>query len=684
MKKINVLDKYVAELIAAGEVVERPSSVVKELMENSIDSGASKIIAEIKNGGISLIRISDNGSGIYREDVKNAFLRHATSKVKTSADLDSIKTLGFRGEALASICAVSRVEVLTACDVENIGTRYIIEGGEEKILEDAGRAVGTTFIVRDLFFNIPARMKFLKKDITESNSVSCVMDRIALSHPDISIKLIRDGKEVMNTPGDGQISSCIYSVYGKDIFYKMISINYELKGVKVRGFIGRPEASRSSKALQNFFINNRYVRLKTASAALDEAFKGSIMTGKYPVCVIYIDVSYESVDVNVHPSKIEVRFINERPIFEAVYYAVKTALTNDIHKKEISFGEYEEKDSEGINKIPFKEKANIKNTVSEFKVNTSPTQYNTKNKSVGDLFNMKASDFNNNPFSGKEEIDFKSTGLRNGFSKADADIDILKDEEDENQTIYKENKSPKSDLKNEVNNSYFNSEKITDMSCNISKESFTEKENKIEYNTEKDILYRNAQTYNFKNILGEAFDCYILVQENEDKIIFIDKHAAHERIIYNNLKKYQKSIESQILLSPITVSLRKDEYSAIIENLLLLNNSGYSVEDFGVGTVMVRSAPVWLSISDIEDSIIEISNYILRNKMSLDTSYMEWLYHNIACRAAIKAGDKSSREEILDLVKTLESNPDIMYCPHGRPISIFLSKKDIEKQFGRM
>lgn len=694
MKRINVLDKYVSELIAAGEVVERPSSVVKELMENSIDAGATKIIVEIKNGGISLIKISDNGSGIYRDDIKNAFLRHATSKVKTSEDLDSIKTLGFRGEALASICAVSKIEVLTVCDSEEIGTRYVIEGGEEKILEDAGRAVGTTFTIKDLFFNTPARMKFLKKDVTESNSVSCIVDRISLSHPDISIKLVRDGKEIMNTQGDGQISSSIYSVYGKEIFYKMIPVDYELKGVTVKGFVGRPEASRSSRALQNFFINNRYAKLKSASAAVDEAFKGSIMIGKHPICVIYVNVPYEAVDVNVHPSKIEVRFIDERPIFEAVYYAVKSALTRDTHKKEILLGNHNKVNYEE-NIFSYKRKTNFRCDTENRSKFSNDKVYNG-NKSRGPLLNMRASDFGNKSFFDNNRDYPSAEELRSGSSRSN--IDILRDEEDEKtpkdlninkvRTEREDNhKTPINSgeaLIDTLNNSKMH---ITETIVNkntpvgvISKDS-DEKEN-INSNSQN-ILCNNISDKIFKNVIGEIFDCYIIVQESVDKIIFIDKHAAHERIIYNNLKKCEKSVNSQVLISPVKISLSKDEYSAIIENLGLLNNSGYIVEDFGIGTVMVRSAPVWLSISDVEGSIVEISNYILKNKTNLGTTYMEWLYDNIACRAAIKAGNKSSNEEILDLVKTLENNPDIMYCPHGRPVYISLSKKDIEKQFGR-
>lgn len=329
MPKIHVLDKHTAELIAAGEVVERPSSVVKELMENAIDAGSSSVCVEIQNGGVRLIRITDDGAGIAREDVPVAFLRHATSKVQTKEDLDAIGTLGFRGEALASICAVARVELLTRTADEMAGTRYVIEGGDEILTEDCARPQGTTIVVRDLFYNVPARMKFLKKDVSEANSVAGVVDRIALSHPEVSVRFVRDGKEELLTPGDGKLLSCIYTVFGKDFAAGMIPIDYTLGGICVSGFISKPSYTRANRTMQHFFINGRYVKTRTVMAALEEAYKGSIMVGKFPSCVMHIGLPLETVDVNVHPAKIEVRFINERPLFDAVYHGVKSAILSE-------------------------------------------------------------------------------------------------------------------------------------------------------------------------------------------------------------------------------------------------------------------------------------------------------------------------------------------------------------------
>ncbi len=333
MGVINVLDKHVAELIAAGEVVERPASVIKELVENAIDAGAKHITVEIKNGGTTFMRVTDDGCGFLREDVKLAFLRHATSKVREQDDLDHIATLGFRGEALASISAVSRLQLITKSAKEDTGTSYIIEGGEEKSFDDAGCPVGTTFVIRDLFYNIPARAKFLKKDVSEGNTVSNIVDKTALSHPEIAFTFVRDGKQALKTFGDGKLLSAIYAVFGREFATSLIPVDYQLDGITVSGYVSKPVNSRPNRNMQNFFINGRYVKSRTAMAALEEAFKGSIMVGKFPSCVLNITVPFEVIDVNVHPAKIEVRFVNERPVFDAVYHGVKSALLKNDNKK---------------------------------------------------------------------------------------------------------------------------------------------------------------------------------------------------------------------------------------------------------------------------------------------------------------------------------------------------------------
>ena len=726
MKRINILDKYISELIAAGEVVERPASVVKELMENSIDAGATKITVEIKNGGVSLIKVSDNGSGINKEDVKIAFLRHSTSKIHSASDLDAIKTLGFRGEALCSICAVSKVEVVTAEQENNLGVRYIIEGGEEKLFEEAGRARGTTFMVRDLFFNTPARMKFLKKDVSEANLVAGVVDKIAMSHPEVAITFLRDRKVTMSTQGDGELSSCIYSIYGKSIYENMLPVEYKFKGVSVNGFIGRPLAARPSRTMQNFFINHRFAKVKIAVAALEEAFKGSIMVGKHPVCALYINVPYEAIDVNVHPAKTEVKFINEKLIFEAVYYAVKSALMQDTKKKEISF--------EALNHEKTSEKNQIENVERNIKSNKNPffeeskkikLEINeTQNKALLNDINTKEDKIENDikgkntelfleepKESYKDEVAFRpifGDFLNNSYKSHNSALSLklgdcgnylesstnFDDNTEKIAEYFKTNNNPKyekeyfkeegdKEERDKEENSK-NEQQFLYEQCDIRKEGnlkayLKNKNDKKEIGSLNSFGVKDAQN---KKIIGEIFDCYIIVQEN-NKLVFIDKHAAHERILYNKLKESRKDVDSQILLEPIIISLDKESYSSLIENLALVKKAGYQIEDFGNGSVIVRGAPCYLAVSEVESSVIEIANYIMGNKMDISTEYLDWLYHNIACRAAIKAGKNSSKEEIKELVETLENMPEIMYCPHGRPVYIELKKKDIEKQFGR-
>lgn len=678
MGKINILDKYVAELIAAGEVVERPSSVVKELIENSIDAKSTSIEVEIKNGGTTLIRITDNGQGILREDVPKAFLRHATSKVKDSNDLNKIMTLGFRGEALASISAVSKVEMITRTDETIEGTHYKIEGSEEKSIEDVGCPKGTTIIVRDLFYNTPARMKFLKKDVSEANAVAAIVDRIALSHPEISFKFIRNSKEELNTPGDENIKSCIYSVYGKSFCEGLIPVEYELNNVKVRGFTCSTNSARPNRSMQHFFINGRYVKTKTASVALEQAYKGSLMVGKFPSCVIYIEISSEVVDVNVHPAKIEVRFANEKPIFDAVYHGVKTAIKSYDNQVEISLidntnkkakvkniKELEPKLNQGcmLEKIP---------TVNDNQDTFSGPNHNKNTNLDPDIFIPKRctsyTPLKLNDLSNDQNIYNKKTVLKNEARMMSSEYTLQNN---------LPNFVPESLQEGSVEQ-VLNIEKI-EIAKN-SKEETKDLESKSNKNEEGISIFEEHDSL---NIIGEAFSTYVILEKNNEKILLIDKHAAHERIIYEKLKKDSGKSFSQYLLSPVTVTLEKNEYSAVLSNLDLFKEAGFDIEDFGVGTIISRSAPLYLEYNDISNSIIEMAGYLLNNKENISIEYVDWLYHNIACRAAIKAGDKSNIEELLALVKKLEENQELRHCPHGRPIFISLTKKEIEKQFGR-
>lgn len=639
MGRINVLDKHIAELIAAGEVVERPSSVIKELVENSIDAGADAITVEIKNGGTTFMRVTDNGCGIMRDDIKIAFLRHATSKVKIQDDLDSISTLGFRGEALASIAAVSHLELITKADTEEIGTRYVIEGGQEVSFDEAGCPDGTTFIIRDLFYNIPARQKFLKTDVGEGNAVSNVIDKIALSHPEISITYIKDSKQALKTTGDGKLLSAIYSVYGRDFANSLIEVDYELNGITVKGYISKPHNARPNRNMQNFFINGRYVKSRTAMAAVEEACKGSVMVGKFAACVLNLDIAFEAVDVNVHPAKIEVRFVNERPVFDAVYHAVKSALNAGDSRKNAIFSQ---KPAVKVNPFELAQKAfrerdeqRVATNINKTFVASTPAKPVAPSPAVNpfDLLDEQESPNDAQPISFNTKVsDIGNTSFISVSSENIPDITEI---------------MPKTEVVEEI----------------------------------KPLVDHDADTFRY---IGEAFKTYIIIEKNTKELILIDKHAAHERIIFEKLKNEKGNGYSQLLLEPLSVTLNKIDYNSVISNLDLFKESGFEVDDFGNGVVLVRSAPQYLDKEDIEQTVIEMAGYLTDNKRCIKSEQMEWIYHNVSCRAAIKAGNISTDMELIDIAKKLESDKSLRYCPHGRPLCIVISKYEIEKQFGRV
>lgn len=699
MGVINVLDKHIAELIAAGEVVERPSSVIKELVENSIDAGAKNVTVEIKNGGTTFMRVADDGCGIYRDDIKKAFLRHATSKVKTANDLDSIATLGFRGEALASISAVSRLQVITKNENEEIGSCYEIEGGDEISLEDAGCPTGTTFVIRDLFYNIPARSKFLKKDVAEGNAVSALMDKIVLSHPEVAFTFIRDGKQVLRTFGDGKLLSAIYSVFGKDFAKGLIPVDYTLDSVSVKGYISKPINARPNRNMQNFFINGRFVKTRTGMAALEEAYKGSIMVGKFPSAVLQLTVPYEIIDVNVHPAKIEVRFINERPVFDAIYHAVKSALQQGDVRKQVTF-----KENTAFNEIkkvnPFTNaqavfsKAESKPPVNNVKPAEQkakayePKSYNPfdeldlkdekpKSMSIDDLKMADSSD----PF----EI-YSKQAIRKNTELEQKKAEFSKQKFEKAEQLILKATQQEDNLPNRENpvNEVIVEEKKPYKAVVMTKEEKPQTEIFKDKEDNNDTITELPKEQTKLKFLGEAFDTYIIVEKNDSEILIIDKHAAHERIIYEKLKANADKQNVQYLLAPVTVTLDKTDYDAAISNLDMFAKCSFDVEDFGNGTLLVRSAPQYLAATEIADCIAEMSGYIASGKKDIYAEKMDWFYHNVSCRSAIKAGNKSTVQELMDIAWTLEKNPQIKYCPHGRPICIVMTKYEIEKQFGRL
>ena len=655
MPKIQVLDKQVAELIAAGEVVDRPSSVIKELVENAVDAGATIITVEIRRGGVTFMRVTDNGCGIAPEDVPTAFLRHATSKVVGEDDLNSIATLGFRGEALASISAVARVELLTRTPGAVAGVRYTCGGAEEPTLEDAGCPEGTTILVRDLFYNTPARMKFLKKDSTEGNSVAGILDKLALSHPEISFRFLRDGKEQLHTPGDGKLSSTIYAVYGREFSSTLIPVHYELGHVKVEGFISAPTSSRPNRSMQNFFINGRYIRSRTAMAALEEAYKGSIMVGKFPACVLHLHLSFGAVDVNVHPAKLEVRFVNERPIFDAVYHGVKSALHAGDKPKVME-----------LKRPPVNPYAPVLEKKEQLRLEPQPPAQRPVQRSAPVPAPQKSQ-----PLPERGVLLRDSGGQPERTPAFSGFLEQVLDREPRPVAP----PSPQAPLAERPPLGQAEEAAAAPSPADLPLPA--------EEPAPREIPAPPVREFHSR-IIGEAFGTYLIVEYSKEELMFIDKHAAHERLLYERLKRENAGGEAQTLLEPVTVTLDKEEYTAVLNHLEAFSQAGFEVEDFGTGTVLVRSAPLLLDGGDAAGAVMEIAGYLASLKDRMTTEHQDWVYHNVACRAAMKAGDSITREEMVSLAQELERNPDVRYCPHGRPVYILLRRRDIERQFGRV
>lgn len=644
MPKINVLPKEVYSLIAAGEVVERPMSIVKEMIENSIDAGAKHITVEIKNGGTTYIRITDDGCGIAGEDVKKVFISHATSKISTGSDLDSIATLGFRGEAMASIAAVAKVELLTKAENEETGVRYEIAGGEELDFSDAGCPQGTTVVVRDIFFNVPARMKFLKKDVTEGNSVQGIVERIAISNPDISFRFIREGRQAMITAGNGDLKSTIYSVYGSELSETLVPVEYFYSGMRLTGYVSRPHQSRKSRAMQFFFINGRLVDSRLAKAALEQAYKNLIMVGRFPACVLNIEMDTKLVDVNVHPAKIEVRFVNEKPIFDLIYYGVKTAV--------------EQQDTVKEGKLSDNSISSVYGN--QIKTNSSKIDFFKKEEKPNQLKFSSASPKTWSLASPKAQLRRETSEEEN----------IKKDIKEESVFDKPIEAKEKAEIKTEQ------------IEIPVQNNAFSENTQPVTEEIDSSVIVDEKDDAPVFRVVGEAFRTYIIV-EIENDLYYIDKHAAHERMNFEKLKA-ESNISSQLLLMPVAVKLSAEEYSVITDNIPLLSKCGFEVEDFGNLSVIVRETPSMLDGSDIKDLILEIAEKLLRHKTDIEPDKIDWIFHSTACRSAVKGGDYTSEKERELFVEKLLSMPDIRYCPHGRPVMIKISRYELEKQFGRI
>lgn len=621
MPEIKVLPKEISELIAAGEVVERPASVIKELVENSIDAGADNITVEIQHGGITYMRITDNGCGIEKNDVPTAFLRHATSKIKNSGDLNAIGTLGFRGEALAAVSSVAKVEMFTKPRDAAFGTHYEIEGGVEKLCEEAGCPDGTTIVIRDIFFNTPARMKFLKKDVSEANAAAAVVERIALSRPEIAFKLIRDGKQALMTPGDGKINTAVYSVLGREFAGTLMEVDGGLDGIGVKGLTCKPVSCRPTRNYQFVFLNGRLVRSGTVTAAVEQAYKNSAMVGKFPGFVLYLTVPLNTVDVNVHPAKTEVRFSDERRIFDAVYSSVKNALARGDTRPEVKLHEPVFNPFERMTTAEYKQQPIMKPTVAEEIYKNKPSLHNAykpQEKTVLRDANYNVSKTNNTVYIPERIINPPSMAEESPQPQRTVSVDIMRDVEDERPPI---------------------------------------------------------------TLIGEAFLTYIIVQMGES-VFMIDKHAAHERILFNRLKKEQKT-ETQTLLTAVIVALTGDEYNAAISNTEALEKAGFEVEDFGNSSVRVSAVPASLTREDIPSVISELAGKLSKGKAP-DSERLDDMYHTVACKAAIKAGSRTSPLEMQKLAERVLYSDDVMYCPHGRPVAFEIKRRELEKQFGRI
>ena len=653
MGKINVLDFEIANLIAAGEVVERPSSVMKELIENSIDSGATEIVAEIKRGGVALIRVSDNGCGMEKEDLPVALKRHATSKIKNREDLEGIMTLGFRGEALAAISSVSMVTIITKTKDASTASMLTSEGGKVTDVSEVGAADGTTVVVENLFYNVPARRKFLKKDSTEAMNVAALVEKVALSRPDISIQLLIDGEERFKTPGNGQLIDTIYAIFGKEFSSKLIKAYGVANGITVTGYIGRSDNVRKNRNLQNVFINGRYVKSLTAMAAIEKAYTSYIAPEAFPVCVLFLEMNPQTVDVNVHPAKLEVKFANEQPVFEAVYYTVKRAIEDYEYRPEMQLG---------------KQPKNDRNPLGAF----VPLGADTK----GEQIRIASAEIKK-PSIAMPERQKEHIGNRIDFSKYGIQVDNpVKVASGAAERITKSlvsEISPKESL---------------DILKKYSEAAPAAEYSKVVDNTSAEKAAAPTIDSTEYRIIGEAFDCYVMV-EYDGALLVIDKHAAHERIIFEDLKRSREQdgrVASQALLLPVTVLLAADEMSVAEEYKAEIESIGFKLE-LQNGHVNITAIPDAISVQNAESLLTEMLDDILKGKGNPELTEKirrEKALYQVACKAAIKGGRVYDASIIEWLVGRILALPDIIVCPHGRPIAFRLTKTELDRQFDRI
>ncbi len=715
MAVIHVLDKHTAELIAAGEVVERPASVVKELLENAIDAGASQITVTIESGGVKLIEISDNGSGIEAEYIPTAFIRHATSKIRTEDDLNHIHTLGFRGEALASIASVARVEVLTRTENDECASVYRIEGGEDYPLEPGARGVGTTIRVQDLFYNTPARMKFLKKDSSEGTFVADIVAHVALSHPEVSFKFVREGKLQYVTSGDGKLRSAAYAVLGREFSRDLMELDNQEGVYRVWGLITQPRSCRASRSMQYFYINGRYVRNRTMMAAMETAFKGTTMQGKFPGGILLLEMPADLVDVNVHPAKTEVRFARENDIFDLVYHAVKLALAQPGTGERCFAFEEDKKDEEsnkyGTNDNTIEKDVKKNNFTGLSAIIPGQAEPGTLHehtpqpqRSFRSFTPTPAAAPPSRPAPASHPDILPAPGTaeekltEHSWTTVASGLPIRQDA-----TLHSPAPAP---TESEPEAPAF-AAALGEGALDIEPDSADLPEHQDHMaawdpapkeempaapapqqtsapeDTPEQLGFDVQEGPAPLRYVGEIFKTYILAERGEE-ICIIDKHAAHERQLFEKLAANYGDVPAQLLLEPLVVELSAEEKTALLSNLELLESAGLEIDDFGGNSVFLRSVPADVEQGSAEDLLVELADKLSKGSRDALSEKTEWVLHSISCRAAIKAGDKTSPQELMALAEKILSGEVPPFCPHGRPCVLKLTRKELEKQFGRI
>ena len=644
MPKIIELPQHVANLIAAGEVVERPASAVKELLENAVDAGATKITVEIKDGGMTFLRVTDNGCGMSPEDAKTAFLRHATSKLRAAEDLAAIETMGFRGEALAAIASVSRIDLMTRTADALSGVSLHLEAGNITEETDAGCPVGTTILIRDLFFNTPARMKFMKSDTVEGGRVAAAVQLQALAHPEVSFTFLRDGKQILSTPGTGLLQDAVYCVYGRD-GGKMIPVESRWDNYTLTGFVSKPTDARPSRNLQTFFVNGRPVVSKLLIKALEEAYRNQIMVGKFPACVLHLTLPANTVDVNIHPAKTEVKFLSEKSAFDCVHYGVLGALNKQTDRPQV-----------------------------QFKPQPAPAAQQTSFAKPQSPISQAA-----------KRTDFFRTMTTEEYKNFSAAVQNAPQPKQETAaaTAVKVDSQRKDSLKESVMLPGMTTlpPMYTPPKPVPPQEPISAPQPPMPDPEAEQQELPMTQEISWR-MVGELYNSYIIVEQGDDAFL-IDKHAAHERILFEKLKANQESISSQILLTPVPVTLSADAVGELLANRELLEELGFEIDEFGDHTILARQIPMDLSPENAADALDELAADLLAGRREEKSKVRDEMLHTVACKAAIKAGWTTSETELLALVKQVMTREDLKYCPHGRPICVSLSKKQLEKQFKR-